>query len=116
MEILSLLLLYLLSQKPDFADGLKPLLSSLKNSEETLKFLGDLNKFSELFASLSKMQQGGEKPKEKNEPKETKEKPPETESKKSDSDEKKKEKPQSPTVGIADDFIQKSLDAYFKRR
>lgn len=50
MEIMMLILLYYLSQNPDFPESVKPLMGKLKNSEEMLKFLNDLSRFSEMFA------------------------------------------------------------------
>lgn len=45
-----LLLLYYLSQNPDFPERVKPLMGQLKNSEEMLKFLNDLSRFSDIFS------------------------------------------------------------------
>lgn len=106
MDILSLLLLYYLSQKDDFFESIKPLLGNIKSSENMLKFLNDLNRFSEMFNAFK----NGSEPQKpdrpttplKDEPK--KEPPP------------KKENSQSPISGIANEFIQQSLDAYFKKR
>lgn len=95
MEILILVLLYYLSQNPDFHEKLKPLASQLKNSEQMLSFLKDLSKFAEVFGA-AKGNDG-----------EVKEKP-------SPPKEEKKE-PQSPTSGIADDFIQQILEGYLKK-
>ena len=97
MEILALILLYYLSQKPEFTESVKPLMHQLKNSEQILSFLNDLSRFSEAFGNKNPPPEKHEQPKCKEEKKE----PP-------------KEKPQSPTSGIADDFIQKILDSYLK--
>ncbi len=94
MEILILVLLYYLSQNPDFHEKLKPLASGLKNSEQMLSFLKDLSKFSEVFGNT-------EKP-----PKQEPPPPPNPQENKN---------PQPPTAGIADDFIQKILDGYLKK-
>lgn len=94
MEILILVLLYYLSQNPDFHEKLKPLASGLKNSEQMLSFLKDLSKFSEVFGNT-------EKP-----PKQEPTPPPKPQENKN---------PQPPTAGIADDFIQKILDGYLKK-
>ena len=95
MEILLLVLLYYLSQNPDFHEKLQPLATGLKDSEQMLAFLKDLSKFASVFkdANDSKKQAPTEKKTE----------------------EKSDEKPQSPTTGIADDFIQKILDGYLKK-
>lgn len=59
MEIMMLMLLYFLAQNPDFPESVKPLMGKLKNSEEMLKFLNDLSRFSEMFSLFQK--QGKEK-------------------------------------------------------
>ncbi|MBR2442371.1 MAG: hypothetical protein IKB20_04845 [Clostridia bacterium] len=89
MEILMLVLLYYLSQNPDFSESVKPLMAKLKNSEQMLGFLKDLSSFTQTFSSL-------------------KTEPPKKE-------EEKKENPQSPTEGIADEFIQNILESYLKK-
>ena len=111
MEIMMLLLLYYLSQNPDFPERVKPLMGQLKNSEEMLKFLNDLSRFSEMFSLFQK--QGKEKdktppppPPPKGEKAEPAAPPPPEE----------KEKPQSPTSGIADEFIEQCLERYFKKK
>lgn len=105
-----LILLYYLSQNPDFPESVKPIMCKLKNSEELLKFLNDLSKFSEMFALFQKQNEGAGKnppppPKDKEDCGEEKRKAPPEE----------KEKPQSPTSGIADKFIEDCLDRYFKK-
>ena len=99
MEILILVLLYYLSQNPDFSESVRPLMTKLKNSEQMLSFLKDLSTFSETFNTF---QQG----KKETVPK--KEAPPTTKK-------EEKENPQSPTEGIADEFIQSILDSYLKK-
>lgn len=101
MEIIILILLYYLSQNPDFAESVKPLMDKIKNSEQMLNFLKDLSKFSQAFSSVQ------DAPCEQKEEK----KPPKD---KAPCDEKEKKNPQSPTKGIADEFIQNLLDNYFK--
>ncbi|MBQ2769075.1 MAG: hypothetical protein IJF44_03780 [Clostridia bacterium] len=96
MEILILVLLYYLSQNPDFSKSVKPLMDELKNSEQMLSFLKDLSSFSDLFSTF------------KQEPCQTK-----TEEVKKEKEDKKN--PQSPTQGIADEFIQNILDSYLKK-
>ena len=96
MEILLLLCLYFLTQKPDFNVTIQPLLSELKNSEELLRFLKDLSSFADLL---------GKKPKEKEKA------PPCKEAEKGEH----KEKPQSQASGIADGFIEKFLSDYLNR-
>lgn len=111
MEIIMLMLLYFLAQNPDFPESVKPLMGKLKNSEEMLKFLNDLSRFSEMFSLFQK--QGKEKdktppppPPPKGEKAEPAAPPPPEE----------KEKPQSPTSGIADEFIEQCLERYFKKK
>ena len=99
-----MILLYYLSQKDDFFESIKPLLGNIKTSENMLKFLNDLNRFSEMFAMFKGTDAAPKKS----------ESPPPKEGKKTDSP--KNEKSQSPISGIANDFIQQSLDAYFKKR
>ena len=98
MEILILVLLYYLSQNPDFAESVRPLMTKLKNSEQMLSFLKDLSTFSQTFSTF------------KTEAKTSTASP-------SDKAESKleKENPQSPSEGIADEFIQNILDSYLKQ-
>ncbi len=93
-----LVLFYYLSQNPDFAKSVQPLMSQIKDSQQMLSFLNDLSKFSETFSTFK-----GEKQAEKEEKKKAEQK----------TDEKN---PQSPTLGIADEFIQNILDSYLKKR
>ena len=85
MEILILVLLYYLSQNPDFSESIKPIMNQIKDSEQMLRFLKDLSNFAETFNFKNK-EQKPEAP--------------------ADKKEEKKENPQSPTSGIADEFIQ----------
>ena len=102
MEILILVLLYYLSQNPNFAESVKPLMEQIKNSEQMLGFLKDLSKFSDLFSTFKNESNNMEESTTKKE-----NTPPK--------DEMKKENPLSPTVGIADEFIQKILDSYLQK-
>ena len=99
-----LVLLYYLSQNPDFSESVKPLMAQLKDSEQMLSFLKDLSKFSDTFSAFkteqNKKAEPSPPPKKENTP---------------PRDEVKKENPQSPTSGIADDFIQKILDSYLQK-
>lgn len=95
MEILILVLFYYLTQNPNFAESVKPLMSQIKDSEQMLSFLNDLSKFSKAFTSQPK----AETP------------PPKTENHATED----KKNPQSPTAGIADEFIQTILDSYLKQ-
>ena len=101
MEILLLILLYALSQSADFPDSVRPVMDRLKNSEELLKFLDDLSRFTEMFSAFSgkKTDPPTSPPHEKPNGKEDK-KPPEKE---------------SPTSGFADKFIEECLEKYFKK-
>lgn len=98
MEIFILVLLYYLSQNPDFAESVKPLMSQLKGSEQMLSFLKDLSKFSDTFSTFKSTPQPP--PKQENDP---------------PVDETDTKNPQSPTTGIADEFIQKILDGYLNK-
>ena len=93
-----LVLLYYLSQNPDFSESVKPLMAQIKDSEQMLNFLKDLSKFTQTFSAL------------KTEPPSKKEPPKQEQTKK----EEQKQNPQSPTQGIADAFIQNILDSYLK--
>ena len=103
MELLVLVILYYLSQNPDFEKSVKPLLSELKNSEQALKFLEELSQFSKLFSTFTPSNKKSEgESTSKNEPPKQ---PPQ---------EEKKESSVSPTSGIADGFIEELLEKYFK--
>lgn len=97
-----LVLFYYLSQNPDFAESVKPLMSQLKDSEQMLGFLNDLSKFSQTFSSFQSQT--------------ATEKKTDGDAKKQPEDLKTEEKnPQSPTSGIADSFIQGILETYLKK-
>jgi hypothetical protein len=96
MEILILVLLYYFSQNPDFSESVRPLMAKLKSSEQMLSFLKELSNFTQTFNTF---QCNGKK---------------ETENAQKPSTDEK-EKPQSPTEGIADEFIQNILDSYLKK-
>ncbi|MBQ4053321.1 MAG: hypothetical protein IJD33_03175 [Clostridia bacterium] len=102
MEILILVLLYYLSQNPDFSESVRPLMAKLKNSEQMLSFLKDLSTFSQTFSTFKGEEKKTDVPPNKEKPKQE---PPN----------EHKEKPQSPTEGIADEFIQSILDSYLKK-
>ena len=104
MEIFLLVLLYYFSQNPDFAESVKPLMAKLKDSEQMLAFLNDLSKFTQTFSGFQTKPHSEPKP-----PCDKDEKPPQGKP-------QDKEKPQSPTAGIADEFIQQLLDGYFTKR
>ena len=107
MEIFILVLFYYLTQNPHFAESVKPLMSQIKDSEQMLCFLNDLSKFSKAFGGLQN---------EKDEPKkEDCSSPPKKEPEKDEPSEDKKN-PQSPTAGIADEFIQTILDSYLNQK
>ncbi|MBO5480761.1 MAG: hypothetical protein J6A63_06215 [Clostridia bacterium] len=101
MEILMLVLLYYLSQNPDFHESVKPLMGQLKNSEQMLSFLNDLSKFSQTFTAFQAKK--GEPPQKEPPQKEPPQEPEEKQS-------------ASPTNGIADEFIQQILDSYLTKK
>ena len=103
MEILILVLLYYLSQNPNFSESVRPLMEKLKNSEQMLNFLKDLSNFTKTFSTF----QCGES-------KQTTQSTTQTTTQ-TDTTKEEKEKPQSPTEGIADEFIQNILDSYLKK-
>ena len=102
MEIILLILLYYLSQNPDFAESVKPIMDKLKNSEQMLSFLKDLSKFSQTFSSIQST------------PCENTQQTKSPDAKSTPSSEAEKKNPQSPTQGIADEFIQNIVDNYLK--
>ena len=103
MEIFVLIILYYLSQNPDFERSVKPILGELKNSQNALNFLEELSQFSKLFSGAKAQKDGGmDKEKPKGEPQKEPPKP---------SGEGKCE---SPTSGIADGFIEELLSKYFQ--
>ena len=99
-----LVLLYYLSQNPDFPESVKPLMSQLKNSEQMLDFLNELSRFTQTFSSFQNSAPKKEADKSENTEK----------AEKKEANEKKD--PQSPTSGIADAFIQEMLENYLKKR
>ena len=96
-----LVLLYYLSQNPNFAESVKPLMANLKDSQQMLDFLNDLSKFTQTFSTLQMPKDSAQT--EKKEQKESTAKPQET------------TKPQSPTSGIADEFIERILNGYLQK-
>ncbi len=95
-----LVLLYYLSQNADFAESVKPLMSKIKDSEEMLRFLNDLSKFTQTFSTFQSTEKTADSKQKPHEP----------------SKEEHKKTPQSPTSGIADEFIQNILDSYLKKQ
>ncbi len=95
-----LVLLYYLSQNEDFSESVKPLMSKIKDSEQMLCFLNDLSKFTQTFSTFKQEEKQPPRPKEGCGKKE----------------ESKEKNPQSPTTGIADEFIQNILDSYLKKQ
>ncbi|MBE5752477.1 MAG: hypothetical protein E7343_00220 [Clostridiales bacterium] len=103
MELICLFCLYYLSQNPQFSESVKPLMSTLKNSEQMLKFINDLSKFSAYFSSGAQPNDAPPNP------------PPKPNEKKEQAPNEKKEN-HSPTEKIADEFIEQVLGNYFKNR
>lgn len=102
MEILILVLLYYLSQNENFSESVKPLMAKIKDSEQMLRFLNDLSHFTQTFSGFCETP-----PKESCKP--------EPNEQKADCKKENKKNPQSPTEGIADEFIQHILDNYFNK-
>jgi len=98
MEICILILLYYLSQNPDFANSVQPIMHQLKDSERMLSFLNDLSKFTQTLSECQK----------------TPSPPPKQEHCKEEKRETGEKNSQSPTEGIANTFIQEILDSYLK--
>ena len=104
-----MVLLYYLSQNPDFTESAKPLMEKLKDSQQMLSFLGDLSRFTQTFSAVNPDQ--NTKKQDHNEQKQ------EQQGKKEAPPPKDEEQPSaSPTSGIADEFIQNILDSYLKKR
>ena len=102
MEILMLVLLYYLSQNPDFSESVKPIMEKLKGSEEMLRFLKDLSQFSQTFSTFaSGTGKRDDAP---------------AQDKKQEQNQERKKEPQSPTTSIADEFIQTVLENYLNNR
>ncbi len=97
-----LVLLYYLSQNPNFSESVKPIMEKLKGSEEMLRFLKDLSQFSQTFSTFAS---GTGKQENAPAPDKKQEKSPGS-----------KKEPQSPTASIADEFIQTVLENYLKNR
>ena len=118
MEIIFLFCLYYLSQHPDFPEAMKPLLSSLKNSEEMLKFMNELSKFSDMFTLFSQKPADNGHAQHSSQPQAPNPPPPTSKTENSSAkNEKEQEKNSStPTEGIADEFIERCLQNYFKNR
>ncbi len=128
MEIFVLVLLYYFSQNPAFAESVKPLMGKIKNSEQMLNFLNDLSKFSSALG-MANMEQAADNSAQKpqkdggryatNAKTATK-----TDGATADSvsdsapqhgRNEEQKNPQSPTSGIADEFIQNILESYLAK-
>lgn len=98
-----LVLLYYFSQNPHFAESVKPLMEQIKDSEQMLRFLKDLSNFSQTFSAFTGQEKACDTPQKTEKCEHAHEK------------NTQKESPQSPTTGIADDFIQSILDSYLTK-
>ncbi len=103
-----LVLMYYLSQNPNFAESVKPLMGQLKNSEQMLRFLNDLSNFTQTFSTFQAAQSTKTEKTDKKENEKAN-----APNQKTENDDKKT--PQSPTAGIADDFIEKILQGYLQK-
>ncbi len=120
MEILILVLFYYLSQNPDFSKSVQPLMEKLKDSQQMLNFLKDLSNFTQAFSGFQSpsytentSENANANGNEKHEP--SNEKKAESYAKEHDNSHVNEKNPQSPTMGIADDFIQNILDSYLNK-
>lgn len=117
-----MVLLYYLSQNPAFAESVKPLMGKIKDSEQMLNFLNDLSKFSSAFGNFTYNQTSTKTDTEKSATSKDGKNADASKDEgawksgeaRSVSEEEKS--PQSPTAGIADEFIQNILDSYLKRK
>ena len=101
MDIITLLLCYLLMQKPELLENLKPLFGAIKSPEDLTKILNDVNKFKDFFAAMNAATNDKKEEKKTDAP--------------ARDNEKGQEKSQSPTAGIADEFIQQILENYLQK-
>ena len=117
MEIIFLFCLYYLSQHPDFPETMKPLLGTLKNSEEMLKFMNELSHFSEMFSLFTPKKANNEQTSSTQTQTQNTNAASEKTTTSTTTNEKGQEK-NSPTAteGIADEFIERCLQNYFKNR
>ncbi len=130
-----MVLLYYLSQNPAFAESVKPLMGKIKDSEQMLNFLNDLSKFATAFGGFSgnfatqqnkdfagKQREAEHADKDGYASKGESEKTGSSYHEQDFSDKENfsneaenKKGPQSPTTGIADEFIQNILESYLKK-
>ena len=113
-----MIILYYLSQNPDFERSVKPLLGELKNSEQALKFLEELSQFSHLFSGLNGKKDGGVSAANTNKSQpqssQSSERTSHQAAQPSQSDrDKPPSQESSPTAGIANGFIEELLSKYF---
>ena len=120
MEILILVLFYYLAQNPEFSKSIQPLMEQLKDSQQMLNFLKDLASFTKAFGNIdpsaftSAFQSNNAKP--ANNPTQTQSDNKNANTAENTTQDTQKEKhPQSPTSGIADEFIQNILDSYLNK-
>ena len=112
MEILILVLFYYLAQNPDFSNSIQPLMEKLKDSEQMLNFLKDLSKFTQAFGNIDPSTfTGNPSPKQEPSPNNANN----IHNEKQSTAEKEEKNPQSPTQGIADEFIQNILESYLNK-
>ena len=122
MEILILVLFYYLAQNPDFSKSIQPLMEQLKDSQQMLNFLKDLASFTKAFGNIDPSAfasafQSNPTQATNN----STQAQPESDSKDANTaesttqDAQKEKHPQSPTSGIADEFIQNILDSYLNK-
>ena len=112
MEILILVLFYYLAQNPDFSKSVQPLMEKLKDSQQMLNFLKDLSKFTQAFGNFdpSVFTNNTQNTQAKKE-----DTPPNNSAAKEENAENNEKNPQSPTQGIADEFIQNILESYLNK-
>ena len=115
MELIVLIMLYYLSQNPDFERSVKPLLGELKNSEQALKFLEELSQFSHLFSAFNNKKDGGMSASNtKTAPEPSNTQPSYKQEQSHEEPNSKSTESNSPTAGIADGFIEELLSKYFQ--
>ena len=114
MEILILVLFYYLAQNPNFSSSIQPLMEKLKDSQQMLNFLKDLSSFTQAFGNFDPSAFTAKSDTQTNS--ESKAKTSDTPYEQGKNVHEQEEKnPQSPTTGIADEFIQNILDSYLSK-
>ena len=121
MEILILVLFYYLAQNPEFSKSIQPLMEQLKDSQQMLNFLKDLASFTKAFGNIDPSAFASAFQSNPTQAPHPTQAQPQSDNKGANTaesttqDAQKEKHPQSPTSGIADEFIQNILDNYLNK-